>query len=42
MTQQFTPGELQEYNGTGPDGKIYISLGGTVYDVTAGDKLLQL
>ncbi len=34
--REFTIEELAQYDGSGADGKIYISVRGTVYDVTAG------
>ena len=30
----FTKEELRKYNGTGPDGKIYVAVHGLVFDVT--------
>ena len=32
--KKFTLEELRKYDGKGPDGKIYVALGGKVYDVT--------
>jgi membrane-associated progesterone receptor component len=37
MAQEFSLEELRKYDGTGPDGRIFISLDGTVYDVTTGE-----
>lgn len=35
-TRTFTADELKDFNGGGADGKIFISVLGNVYDVTAG------
>jgi membrane-associated progesterone receptor component len=36
MSVQFTIEELAQFDGTGAEGKIYISVRGEVYDVTSG------
>jgi membrane-associated progesterone receptor component len=33
---QLTPDELAAFNGTGPEGIIYVAVRGVIYDVTAG------